>query len=182
MPIRNYSSIGFVIARKNVKEGDRILILFTKDFGKISVIAKGARKIKSRKRGSIEMFNLIKFSATKSHGLDIITEVEVLDSFDKLRNSLNKISVAYYFCEVIGRVTQEDQKHSEIYEILKNYFSKLLITNKLKDLRLKFIEETLISLGFWPQNKKIINQDLVLESIIERKINSVRVGKRMLQR
>src|SRR5579859_4753812 len=117
MNYKTYSSEGFILARRNFGEADRILVLFTKDFGRISLIAKGVRKLTSRKRGGIEVFNKIKFSAVKGKSLDILTEVNVIDSYESVRNDLKKVSLAYYFCEVIGRVTRDGEKHSELFDI-----------------------------------------------------------------
>jgi len=72
MIIKNYSSKGIVLAKRNFSETDRIIVLYTKNLGKISLIAKGVRKLKSRKRGSLEVFNLISFSAAKTRLLLII--------------------------------------------------------------------------------------------------------------
>lgn len=179
--MRTYSSEGFVIARRKFSEADRILILFTKDFGKIPVIAKGVRKLTSRKRGGIEIFTHIKFSAAKSHSLDILTEVEVLDSYDEIRINLKKVSLAYYFCEVIGRITRDEEKHVDLYQILFNAFERLKSSEKPKVLRLNFVKDALTTVGFWPHDKTMNNPDMILESIVERKINSSRVGRKMLQ-
>lgn len=179
---KTYSSEGFVIGRRKFGEADRILVLFTKDFGKKSFIAKGVRKLTSRKRGGIEIFSQIKFSGVHSGSLDIITEVEVVDSYNAIRTQLNRVSVAYFFCEVIGRVTQDEQKHLEVFDILKKYFYKLETSRNLKKLRQDYIAEVLTAIGFWPKDKKMVNADAVLESVTERQMSSFRVGKRMLQK
>ena len=181
MNYKTYSSEGFILGRRNFGEADRILALFTKDLGKISLIAKGVRKLTSRKRGGIEIFNKIKFAAVKGKSLDILTEVAVLESYDEVRADLRRISVGYYFCELVGKTTRDNEKHEELFNILNEYFKKLQISGNLKHLRLNFICDMLVELGFWPANKKIDNPDMVLESVIERKLNSSRVGKKMLQ-
>lgn len=178
---RTYSSIGFVIQRKNYLEADRILTLFTKDFGKITVLAKGVRKVTSRKRGGIEVFNKIKISVARGKGFDILTEVEVVTPADEIRNDLKRVSVGYYFCEVLQKITREEEKHAELFSIVEEYFEKLKIETGLKKLRLDFTREVLISLGFWPEGKEMINPDMVLEGVTERRMNSSRVGKKMLQ-
>ncbi len=178
---KTYSSEGFVIARRKFSEADRIIILFTKDLGKISLIAKGVRKLTSRKRGGLEVFNHIKFSAVSTKSLDILTEVQVVNPLDEIRSDLKKISLAYYFCEVIGRITRDEETHRKLFEILGDYFEKLKTSKKLKTLRLDFIHEVLVNIGFWPNDRKMQNPDLILENIIERKMNSFRVGKKMLQ-
>jgi DNA repair protein RecO (recombination protein O) len=181
MNYKTYSSEGFVMARKNYGEADRILILFTKDFGKISMIAKGVRKLTSRKRGGIEIFSKIKFSAVKGKSLDILTEIKMIDSYDAIRSDLRRVSVAYYISEVLSKVTRENEKHEEIFSILDEYFHKIEMTRNLKQMRLNFVKDILISIGFWPEGKPMDNPDQVLENVIERKINSSRVGRKMLQ-
>ncbi len=181
MNYKSYSSEGFILGRRNFGEGDRILTLFTRDFGKISLIAKGVRKLTSRKRGGVEIFNHVKFSAIKGKSLDILTEVQVIDSFDEIRADLRRVSVGYYLCEVIGKITRDNEEHSEIFNVLKEYFKKLTISRNLKQLRMDFIHEVMVFLGFWPEGAKMDNPDLVLEGIIERKLNSSRVGRKMLQ-
>ena len=181
MNYKTYSGDAFVIGRRNFKEADRILILFTRDFGKISLIAKGVRKLTSRKRGGIEVFNKIKFFAVKGKNLDILTEVQMMNGFDEVRINLRRMSVGYYFCEVISRTTQEAEKHPELFEILEKYFNKLETSRNLKKLRLDFVKEVLVAIGFWPGGTEMINPDKILESVTERKMNSSRVGKKMLQ-
>ncbi len=178
---RTYSSIGFVIQRKNYLEADRILTLFTKDFGKITVLARGVRKVTSRKRGGIEVFNKIKISVAKGKGFDILTEVEVVDSPNEIKSDLKRMSVGFYFCEVLQKITRDEEKHLELFSIVEEYFEKLKIESKLKKLRLEFAKEVLISLGFWPEGKEMINPDMVLEGVTERRMSSSRVGKKMLQ-
>ena len=178
---KNYSSEGFILARRSFGEADRIIVAFTRDFGKLSLIAKGVRRPTSRKRGGLEIFSYIKFSAVKGKSLDILTEVEVIDQFGEVRKNLKKVSVGYYFCEVIGRMTRENEVHKEVFEMLKKYFNELRCSSNLKALRLNFVKEVLVTLGFWPHDRVMENPDLILESIVERKLTSPRVGKKMLQ-
>lgn len=181
MKLKTYSSEGIILARKNYSEADRILTCFSKSYGKISLLAKGIRKLKSKKRGHLEIFSHIKFSASKGHGMDIITEVETINTFSKIRANLNKISLAYYFCEVITKITREDEIHNDVFNLLTVFLDRLENETKLKKLRHEFLYELLKELGYWPVNKKLIDADMVLEEVVERQINSFRVGKKILQ-
>lgn len=183
MPVkpRNYASEGIVLARKNYGEADRILSIYSKTSGRISLIAKGSRRPKSRKRGHIEVFNLIRFQAAKGRGIDIMTEAEIIDDFADIRKSLKKISLAYYFSEVTGRMTHEEESNSELFELLIDTLNKLKHTNALKKLRTDFVKNILVILGFWPINLSLPNPDEKLEEVIECQISSMRVGKRMIQ-
>ena len=94
MKPHGYTSEGIVLTRRNFGEADRILVLYTKDRGRISILAKGIRRPKSKKRGHVEVFNKIRFQAVSGRGLDIMTEAEVVDDFKEVRTSLKKISLA----------------------------------------------------------------------------------------
>lgn len=181
MKPHGYSDEGIVLARRNFGEADRLLIVFSKNNGKVPLLAKGVRKPKSRKRGHIEVFNRIKFQTAKTHGIDIITEAESIDNFEDLRIDLKKISVAYYFSEVIGRVMHDLERNIDIYELLSDYLTKLETSVTISSLRKEFLADLLVELGFWPRGRSIPNPDQILEEVVERKINSVRVGKKMLQ-
>lgn len=182
MKLRTYSSEGIVLARKNYSEADRILVVFSKHFGKLTLLAKGIRKIKSKKRGHLEIFSKIKFSVAYGHGFDIMTEAETINDFAGVRLNLNKISLAYYFCEVVNKITHEDGRASTVYNLLSTALEQLEKQSELKKLRLKFIYDLLIEMGYWPENKKMIDADIVLESVIEKKLSSTRVGRIVLQR
>lgn len=181
---KRYSSEGIVLARRNFGEADRILVVYSKKFGKVSFIAKGVRKLESRKRGSLEVFSHFKFAASRGKNLDLITEAEVIDSYPTIRKNLKKVTVAYYFMEVVGRVTSEDEKNEELYSLLAGYLDKLRgrtsSGTSLGNLRKNFVRDVLTLIGFWPKGKPMENPDYVLEDVVEREMSSARVGKKLL--
>jgi DNA repair protein RecO (recombination protein O) len=176
----SYKDEGIVLSRKIFSEADRILVIFSRYHGKVDVLAKGVRKVTSRKRGHIESFSYIKFSVSEGKGMNLITETETLDNFSNIRHDLKKISVAYFFLETVTRLTRESESHGEAFDILLEYLKKLEISDQTKELRDKFTSEILVTLGFWPDGQKIDNPDKVLEEIIERKMSTIRVGKKLL--
>jgi len=181
MKPRTYTSEGIVLARRNFGEADRILVLYSKNFGRISLVAKGIRRLKSRKRGHVEVFNNVKFQAAKGRGLDLMTEAEVVEDYKEVRESLRKVSLAYYLMEVVGRITREGEENSEVYNLLLDSLEKLKTAKMLKKLRLDFITDLLIILGYWPEGRVLLDPDGKLEEVIERQIYSKRVGKRMVE-
>lgn len=180
MQLRTYSSEAIVLSRKNYSEADRILIVYSKHYGKLSLLAKGVRRPKSRKRGALEVFSHIKFAASRGKNLDIVTEVELIDLFKEIRKSLKRTSVAYFLIEVVNRLTREDEKNIELYICLIDNLEKLRTGKNLRELRENFIYQTLVILGFWPKDKELKNPDTVLEQITEREMFSKRVGKKIL--
>lgn len=177
MKPHSYSSEGIILGRRNFSEADRIISIYSKDGGRISLIAKGVRRPSSRKRGHIEIFNLVKYQATVGHGIDMMLEAEVINDFKNIRKSLNKISLAYYFMEVVGRITHEGEPNEELFDLILLNLTKLEKTKALKDLRISFLNSILTTLGYWPKGVVVPNPDEKLEEVIERQIYSKRVGK-----
>ena len=180
MESRLYKTKGIILGRRDYSESDRILSIYTKDFGRISLLAKGVRMPKSRKRGHIEIFSLVNLQAVRGKGIDIMTEVEIIDNFSKIRKNLKKVALAYYFMEVIGKTTSENEHNQKLFESVLKYLEVLKYESRLKDLRLNFIHSILVDLGFWPKGKILEDADAKLSEIIERNLTSIRVGKKLL--
>jgi DNA repair protein RecO (recombination protein O) len=180
MKPRRYTTEAIVLARRDFSEADRILTIYTKNFGKLGILAKGIKKPQSRKRGHLEIFCKISFSAVSAKGLDIVTEAEIIDSYSQVRKDLKKVTVAYFFVEVANKITKEEEKNEDYYNLLSNYLDKLKVNSSLKQIRLDFVRETLVLLGFWASSVPLSDPDKKLEEIIERKLSSARVGKKIL--
>lgn len=103
----NYTVTALVLHRHNLAENDRILTLFTREEGKISVVAKGARKPTSKFSGATELFILSRQHLATGKSLDILTQCEILDSFSALRLDLDRLARATYLCELLDRLTLE---------------------------------------------------------------------------
>jgi DNA repair protein RecO (recombination protein O) len=177
---KRYTSEAIVLSRRNYSEADRILTLYTKRYGKVSVIAKGVRKLKSRKRGSIEVFSLINTACARGKNLDLLTETIIIDHFLLVRKNLKKVTLGYYFVEVADKITKENEENEELFKLLSTYLNLLKKETSLKVLRRRYIYDLLVLMGYWPLGKILTNHDEYLENIIERKINSISVGRKVL--
>lgn len=179
--MRSYRATGVILGKKDYSEADKIVCIFTKELGKVFVMAKSARLPKSRKRGSLETFNTISFSASKSKGFDYLSEVQIVDSRTKIKKDLKRIAVAYFLIEVVSRLTREDEPNARVYTLLESSLDDLATTSATKKVKQKFVSDILIELGFWPSGKKLINPELLLEEVAERQFSSARVGKKLLE-
>ena len=151
MKPRSYSTEGIILARHDYSDADRILRIYTKKFGKLGVLAKGIKGQKVKSVGMLEIFNKINYSAVRSPGLDIMTEAMVIDQYGGIRGNLKKISVAYFFLEVVDKITKEEEQNDDFYNLLCSYLDKLELSVAPGSLRKKFIEDSLVVLGFWPE-------------------------------
>ncbi len=167
---------GFVVKRVNLGEADRFVTLYTKNNGKVEVLAKGVRKISSRRSSHIELLNLIRFNSIKTAKNFIMTEVELVNSFEKTKNTLKQCEVAFLVCELIDSLCPYGQVNQELF--LKVY--EFLSSGAIEDQDLLRFETSILSiLGYWDIEKKFNTEEesrVFIESLIEKKIKSRVIG------
>ncbi|MBI3289911.1 DNA repair protein RecO [Candidatus Microgenomates bacterium] len=173
---RTYSTEGIILARRNIGEADRLLTIYTKHYGKLKVVAKGIRRTTSRKRGSLELFTQVKFFAIKGKTFDIITEVEVKDNFNQWRRDLLRVGVAYHLTEVVNRLTQENQEHKKVYDLLFTAFNRLndFDRAKLPTYIAAFKKAVLTELGFLNEDRGRTDYDSYIEELIQGRLRTKR--------
>jgi DNA repair protein RecO (recombination protein O) len=174
---KTFKTEGIVLKHLNYGEADRILTIFTKHYGKIKVMAKGVRKVTSRKGGNVEAFNHLTIFCARGKKLDILTEATVINSFGDWRRNLGKVGLAYYFCELVDKLTPEAQPNQTVFDLLKGHLGKLAGPVNLALVR--GLEEGLLDeLGFGvPDSLKNAPGSLkdYLETVTEREIHSPKI-------
>lgn len=153
MPERDrlYRAEAIVLRRMDLGEADRILTLFTKEYGKVRAIANGVRKPSSRKSGHVELFMRSKLLLARGHDLDIITQAEGLEAYRPLREDLRRITYAYYVAELLDHFTAEAEENLRLFRLLDSALGWIGIEDDL-DLVVRYYELHLLSLvGFQPQ-------------------------------
>jgi DNA repair protein RecO (recombination protein O) len=179
---KTYKTEGVIIKRLNFGEADRILTLYTKHYGKISALARGVRKLTSRKGGNLELFNLSTLFLARGKNLDIITEVQVKNSFENLKKNFKKVCFAYQLCELVDKLTAENQPNRQLFELFTSSLQNLSAGEEedQKDLIVKFEISTLELLGFGtPKDKSESSLQDFIENIIEKKIKAGEIFKKL---
>ena len=173
MSLHSFNVEAIVLKRSNYGEADRIVTLFTKDSGKWAVIAKGVRKANSKRAASIEVGTQIKAMVIKGHGMDILGQTIILNSFSQAKQNLVNCTQLYQLLEVVDSLTQEDQSLPEIYEILINTLMLLPNHTQKKVLLLQSFKDITHILGFTPpEDISELALKNYIESIAERKLKS----------
>lgn len=108
---------GFVIRQTDWSETSRIVTFFTLDHGKISVVAKGARRLKSPFDAAIDLLSecRIVFLRKASNSLDILTEAQLVQRFQPQQQSLFTLYGGYYVAELLDALTEEYDPHPDLY-------------------------------------------------------------------
>ena len=109
-----------VIASRDHGESDLIVTLFTRDFGRITTIAKGARKSRKRFVNKLEIFTLLHLSLrrTSPRTLALLEQAELTQSHLGLRQHITAYSAASVMLEVILQATHEGEGDQYLFELL----------------------------------------------------------------
>jgi DNA repair protein RecO (recombination protein O) len=122
---RSYRTEALVIRHTNFGEADRILTLYSREKGKIRVVAKGARKLKSRKAGHLEPFTRVQLQLAKGRDLPIVTQAETIEAYLNIRNSLEITAQAAYVLEILDRFTFDEEENRELYRMAYEALERL---------------------------------------------------------
>jgi DNA repair protein RecO (recombination protein O) len=120
-------SDAIVIGYYPLGETDRIVVFFTKDYGKIRAVAKGVRRLKSRLCGRVEILthgDLIFFERT-GKDLHSINTFDIIETFQTLREDLLKMAYCSYMAELIQQVTSDSQSDTDIFDLMLNTMSAM---------------------------------------------------------
>ena len=145
--MRGFKTEGIILKRRNFGEADRILTIFTLHRGKVSVLAKGVRRITSRRAGNVELLNRVQMFLFPGKNFLILTEAESLDTYPKLKEDLTLSTYAYHIIELVDKLTAENQENRILYNHLLEVL-KRLSANPRQILIRAFEAKILSNLGF----------------------------------
>ncbi|MDO8260035.1 MAG: DNA repair protein RecO, partial [Candidatus Magasanikbacteria bacterium] len=149
-----FAAEGIILKRKNFGEADKLVTIFSKNHGKIVSVAKGVRKITSRRASSLELLNHVKVSFHQTKGLPILTEAQIQNTFPDLKEDLNKISIAFLVLELVDRLFDEGQENKIVFDLLLDTIGRIDSAQSLaeaKKFQTSFQIKLLTQVGYLPQ-------------------------------
>jgi DNA repair protein RecO (recombination protein O) len=114
---RTFRLDALILKHMDYGEADRIVVAFSNERGKIRAIAKGVRKIHSRKAGHLEPFIYSRLFLAQGRDMPIITQAQMVEAFNGLRNNLVKIGYASYVIELLDRFSSEDGANHSLFRL-----------------------------------------------------------------
>jgi DNA repair protein RecO (recombination protein O) len=111
---------GYILARYNLAEHDRIYSFFTSDLGKIRFVAKGVKKSTAKLSGQLQPFSRLHIRLIHGKNLDILVGAQMSQHFDLLQTSLEAVGVGYRMVEMLQRCLAEDQPAPAAFELFEH--------------------------------------------------------------
>ena len=159
-----FKTEGVIIKRRNFGEADRIVTIYTRDYGKVTAIAKGVRRPRSKKAGHLELGNWCKVFIAKGKNLDLLTEIELKKAFGIANFNEEKANKIYHLLEIVESLTPDEEKNFVVYTNLVNFLKMLQKDEDFNLISSVFKVKILSNLGYFstgtfknPRTKDVLN-------------------------
>jgi len=123
--MRTKKAPGIVIRKNAVNEKDCAVLILTPYFGKIDAFAKGARNIKSKFTGHLDLLNICDFEIYDGPGSNIVTECTLQKNYADFSKDLIKFYFASLIAKILSKFINENENCEEIYELCLDTFNAL---------------------------------------------------------
>lgn len=150
---------GIILATSSLGEADKTLTIFTKNYGKLEILAKNIKKLGSRRSPACDTLCYSKFAITRNK-VDALSEVLGISQFAQIKANLEKLSQAFIALEVLNLVTPVEVPNSNIFSALLRFLQKLTKAANLheaKVARAAFCIKLLTDAGWLGKDFKIAN-------------------------
>lgn len=143
----SYSLDAIILKSINLAEADKLVTVFSKEFGKRVLLAKGARKIKSRKSPYIDLGSTNKCFNIETKGIHLLQEVSNIYFPENIYGDLEKTSALCICLEATEKLFKEDEAHKFVYETLLETIIEIDLNNSQNAVPL-YLEKILGHAGF----------------------------------
>jgi DNA repair protein RecO (recombination protein O) len=168
---RNLRTEVVVLRHTDWGEADRLLVLYSREAGKLRAVAKGVRKLHSRKAGHLQPFTRVKLMMARGRDFWIITQAETVDAYLPIREDLLRTAYAAYVIELLDRFTYEEGENRALYQLLVESLERVsTLPDPFSSVR--YFEIRLLDLlGFRPElghcvrcDREIVAEDQYFEA------------------
>lgn len=125
MPAEKTDAI--VIRLADFSESSKVVTMFTRDFGKLAALAKGAKRLKGPFEAALDLLTecRVVFLRKSTAGLDLLTEAQLISRFRPIRSDLTRLYAAYYVAELLDGLTEDYDPHPELYAAASDVLRRL---------------------------------------------------------
>ena len=148
---RTYRATGLTLRRSPLREADLLSVMYTREHGKLELLARGAQRLTSKLMGHLEPLTLVRVSVARGRSMDQITEAEVVNGFSSAKDGYENAARGLYVAELIDGFSALSAANEELF-ILAVQTLEALGTTSDPDLGLRYFDLQLLRLsGFMPE-------------------------------
>lgn len=121
----HYRTKGFILKKTEKGENNIVFTVFTKDFGKIEIVGRAIRKIKSKLKSNIDIFSFCEIEFIQGRTYKTLTDAEIINRFKNIKKNLEKAKIAYRISEALDSFIIGQEQDEKIWQLLREVFAKL---------------------------------------------------------
>lgn len=121
----HYRTLGFVLKKEDKGEQDHLFTVFTKEFGKLKILGKSIRKLKSKLRSSIQPFYLVEIEFIQGKSYKTLTDAIRIERFKKIEKDLDKLKIAGEIAEISDNFIKGEEPDKKIGNLILETFKRL---------------------------------------------------------
>ena len=171
-----FADVGIVLKVVDFAEADKLIGVLSHHHGYQEYLARGARRMNSKKAPHLDLFNQIKFQISRGYNPQMIMQAETMNYYPSIKSGLEKTRIAMSLAEIITSVLPVEVEDKETYLSLVNYFeaiNKQLTKEELGKITYQFSLYILKHLGYpLPIGIQPETINSYFETIINKKIIS----------
>ncbi len=152
-----------VLSRRDFREFDQIISLYTLEKGKQEVLARGVKKITSKNSAHLEPFSLVEVEIVPGKEIDHLITVQPINYFSEIRKDLKKSLASAYIVNLTDKLVHSGEQDERIFELLKTWLEFVDQCNPIKLMESMldgYIVILLYCLGFDIVYSEIKNQEI----------------------
>ncbi len=174
MNISYFSSDAILLKRTEYSDYDLIITFFTRSMGRISVIAKNAKKSVKRFAGALDPFSVMNICCTipkRRNAMPVLSSVDLDDSFAKIRTDAAMTGYAFYWVEIVNSWMEEGKAQQSLYDLLLYVLAALNSGSMEKEvLSLLFQIRFMTMSGFGPNLSRCGKCSTPIDEINQKRI------------
>ena len=152
-------SLAFVLKTQDYRDTSLLADFYTRDYGRVRGIVKGIRDTRARFGSTLEPFSLneiLFYRRRKGADLHLITQVDLIELYPKLRTDLDRLSAASYCIELVAELVEPDEPNEAIFDLLSDILKFLESGASAKRTMRIFEVKLLEELGLMPEIRQCV--------------------------
>jgi DNA repair protein RecO (recombination protein O) len=147
---KSFSTEALVLSHRKVGETDRITTLLTQSHGKLTVVAKGVRKMTSSKKAALEPGNIVTAFCIETKSMPILTQTRLHSDCMTIRHSLQKMRQLQQLLEIVDRLFVNEELEPELFDQVISTRNLIVSDQPTKSTVLNRLDDLLVNMGYLP--------------------------------
>lgn len=161
---------GIVLKKRNLPTQDMIVTIFTQEMGKLRILAKGVKKISSRRLPHLQTGNIVNSVIYNSDRKSYLQETSLISGLSQIKSDSTKMSFIYFYFHLLDRLLPENQQESEIYNVVKRFLIDLSKSTATTSFLERHLNVLLRKLGYIDQKESLEELHRLVQELMNEKV------------